>query len=37
MQHKFEIQHILKSFIKFAHTQFHVHVKAVRVDNDSKF
>lgn len=37
MKHKSETQHILKSFINFAHTQFHVHVKAVRVDNGSEF
>ena len=36
MQHKFETQHLLKSFIHFVHTQFHVHIKAIRVDNGSE-
>lgn len=37
MRHKSETQHILQSFITFAHTQFHTHVKAVRVENDTEF
>lgn len=28
---------ISKSFIDFAYTQFHAYVKAVRIDNGSKF
>lgn len=37
MRHKSETQHILQSFITFAHTQFHTRVKAVRLDNDTEF
>lgn len=37
MQHKSETQNILTSFIDFSYTQFHVYVKAVRVDNGSEF
>lgn len=37
MQHKFETQNIVKSFVTFAHTQFHAIVKAIRVDNGSEF
>ncbi|KAL6273311.1 hypothetical protein ACE6H2_024003 [Prunus campanulata] len=36
MQHKFETQHLLKSFIVFARTKFCVQIKAIRVDNGSE-
>ena len=37
MQHRSETQHLLTSFVTFAHTQFHANIKAVRVDNGSEF
>jgi len=37
MQEKLDTQCLLHSFITFAYTQFHIRVKAVQTDNDTKF
>ena len=37
MNHKFETQHLLESFIIFAQNQFQAYIKTIRVDNGLKF
>jgi len=37
MNHKFETQNFLESFITFAQNQFQTYIKTIRVDNGLKF
>jgi len=37
MNHKFETQHLLESFITFVQNQFQACIKTIRVDNGLKF
>ena len=37
MNHKYETQHLLESFITFAQNQFQTSIKTIRVDNGLKF
>jgi len=37
MNHKYETQHLLESFITFAQNQFQTSTKTIRIDNGPEF
>jgi len=37
MNHKFETQHLLESFITFAQNQFQASIETIRIDNGLEF